>query len=138
MTCCVSRGYAASPGSDFGGGLAAADPCPCSTLPLAHDQFDPGRGALGVLVFPDPDNPEAGSRKCFVCFSVTPPVGRELAPPETGVGFGRDAVLWTPVPEASIYEDGHARSREDHVDLTAREARDRDMESEAETAAVQC
>lgn len=57
--------------------------------------------------------PGRGQRVVYT--SISGLVGSDLAEPEPAIRFRTNEVLWTPVPETTIHEDGNSRSNQDDV-----------------------
>jgi hypothetical protein len=90
-----------------------------------------------AFVLPDPDdNPPSGFQRRSL---ATIPLARPgyLRLPELSIRRRRLSVCGAPVPEATVYEDGHASTREDDVRAHAR-ASDHHAEvlSESQAGAV--
>jgi hypothetical protein len=68
-----------------------------------------------------PDSDDAPARFCEPGLGVDIPshVSFDLFVPEIGIAHGGTIVFWAAVPETSVYEDSHFRTRKDDVCGTA-------------------
>jgi hypothetical protein len=73
-----------------------------------------------VFVLPDPHDCPSGVAQRLIVAPVASDIPIELCLPVVAVGARSRAVLWAPVPETAVDEDGHARAHEHHVGATAK------------------
>lgn len=94
--------------------------------------------AVRLVVFPEPEDAPPGGLKCGRLSSVSGLVVHELLVPVLGIRCRPRAMVGTPMPEATIDEDGDPRSREHDVGPDRPVANDADwiVDPKSEAAAV--
>jgi hypothetical protein len=91
-----------------------------SLLPRLDDLGNMTRCISRWLMRPNPHYLPAELTKASIGIRIARTVGFDLGAPESGVLLWPGGVEWTPVPEASIDENGDTRSKEYDVCDTAR------------------
>jgi len=81
--------------------------------------LDDVRRMLGVFMFPEPKNGPPELAKSQVRIDVTTTIGLDLLSPEFGVALRPCGVVWAPVPETAVHENGDPLPRECHICDTA-------------------
>jgi hypothetical protein len=89
------------------------------------------------LVLPNADDDPSKLSESDIRLLITLTVGPDLFSPPTGVRFGCNAMFSAPMPEASVYEDSHAGTREHNVDSPSREPSYWPIDTKTQTSLVQ-
>lgn len=82
---------------------------------VAPQLLDPVCGRGHALVFPDVDGFPPELDEFRVLSPIPPLIGSELLPPPVGVVLGRDAMVGTSMPEATVDEHGDSCAGERQV-----------------------
>ena len=102
------------------------------------DKFcDAACGLAGVFVFPDPDRLPTEGMQPLIGIGISGSIGFDLLAPEIGIALRPGSVLGTPVPEASIDEDGHLRAAENDVSDAPWLLKERNVKTIAQSSGMQ-